>query len=664
MITELHSRHLILLLASVGLAALPHFTQLPLALTLWFLWLFGWRLFSVWRPDLLPKGAMHLVLIATGIALLYAQFDGHWGAAKGAAVFVVAVSIKLLELNKKRDAYLVCYLTWILVGSEFLFSQNLLTAIYALAVCWVALAALVAINSGNADNAMALRVAGRLLAQALPVTVLLFVLFPRIEAPTWQWLDQQKQAHTGLGDRLEPGAISDLALSPELAFRVKFNGEIPPQNQLYWRGPVFSFTDGSAWTMSKSDYVLRYQDRMRFRGKPYCYTILLEPQDRDWVYALDMPADYAASLRRNANYQLISRAKTGKAAELEIVSYPEYNTGYLTKTEYRENLQFPDSPSVRVIDLVRQLQGFDGKPEAYIDRVLDYFRRQHFNYSLHPPLMRDHFIETFLFDARTGFCNHYAAAFVYLMRTAGIPSRIVTGYQGGTYNPVGKFLEVRQANAHAWAEVWLEGRGWTRIDPTTAIVPDRIEREVNVARQVETGAVSLTRPETAQSEAGLFVFKQVLNSVDYHWQHWIVSYDTENQSLLWSRLGVDSLFKSLLWLVAAIGLIMLIFGIGMLMSRQPAEDPEVRLYRQFCRRMAKEGIQIHLGEGPHDFALRAKAQKPEMARLVDEVTRLFVQLRYGRSSSEADIRQLKKRIKAISRSMPFQFPQGKARYRK
>ncbi|MDD1612430.1 MAG: DUF3488 domain-containing protein, partial [Methylococcaceae bacterium] len=371
MVTELRSRSLILLLAAVGLAALPHLSHLPFALSTGFLCLFGWRLLSVWRPGLLPKGTAHLALAATCLALVFAQFDGHWGAAKGVTLFMAALSLKLLELNKKRDAYLVCYLVLILAGSQFLFSQNLFTAIYVSAVCLVALAALIAINSG-AGNVTALRGAGRLLTQSLPITLILFVLFPRVEAPSWHWLDRQNKAKTGLSDRLEPGTISDLALSPELAFRVKFDGEIPPTHQLYWRGPVFSFTDGSRWTMSQSEYALHYQDQMQFSGKPYRYTILMEPQSRNWVYALDMPAGYDYPLRRNANYQLLSLHGKGEAAEYAIVSYPEYNTGYLTKTEYRENRQLPESPSPRISDLVTRLQGFEGKPEVYIGRVLDY----------------------------------------------------------------------------------------------------------------------------------------------------------------------------------------------------------------------------------------------------------------------------------------------------
>jgi transglutaminase-like putative cysteine protease len=224
--------------------------------------------------------------------------------------------------------------------------------------------------------------------------------------------------------------------------------------------------------------------------------------------------------------------KTGEAAEYSIVSHSEYNTGYLTKTEYRENRQLPDSPSARVMELVKSLQGFDGKPEAYIERVLDYFRIHHFSYCLHPPLMERRFIETFLFEARSGFCNHFAAAFVYLMRAAGIPARIVTGYQGGEYNPVGKFLEVRQANAHAWTEVWLDGRGWVRVDPTTAILPERIERDVNVATQIETDTVSLSASHGRESGSHRLRLRQIMYSLDYHWQSRIVRFNAANQSML------------------------------------------------------------------------------------------------------------------------------------
>ncbi len=577
-------------------------------------------------PRFQPNGMVISLLTLFAIALLYAQHQGIWGRDAGTSVFVVASGLKLMELHRQRDVYLVCYLAFILAASQFLYQQSIVIAAYSLLVCCILLAALVTVSNAQVKNTTALRTAATIIMQALPLAAILFVLFPRVQAPAWMVMTNKNQAQSGLGDTLEPGSINELALSPQLAFRVKFNGQLPPRNQRYWRGPVFSYTDGKVWRLSRNDYVVDYQDTVKFSGKAYHYTLLQEPQSRNWVYALDMPARFDASLQRNGNYQLISHTKPGEAAEYALTSYLQYNTGYLTKTEYRDNRQLPGQPSARIVDLVKQLQGFEGKPERYIEQLLAYFRQQQFTYTLQPPLMEQNPIETFLFEARSGFCNHYATAFVYLMRVADIPARVVTGYQGGEFNTVGRFLEIRQANAHAWAEVWLEGRGWVRVDPTTAIMPERIELDINVQRQIETGALSFT-PGDIDQQDNFFGFKQAVqlwNSLDYQWQRWIVSYGGENQLSLLSALGIDSLIESMFWLPASIGLALIILSMYLFRYRHQPEDPAVLLYRQFCKKMAKAGVAIRLGEGANDFAVRAKTQKPEIAGDIDEITRIFV----------------------------------------
>lgn len=650
MVNELNPRVQLLLLAAIGLITLPHIGHIPIPLSVIFFALLFWRLLGVWRPRYLPNDKVIFLLTLSGIGLLYSQHSGVWGRDAGTAVFVTALGLKLLELNKKRDVYLLSYLAFIVAASQFLYQQNIVLAAYSFLVCCILLAALVAINSTQQYNKVALRTATTIALQALPLTLIIFALFPRIQAPAWGPIHHDNnQAQSGLSETLESGSINRLALSPQLAFRVKFDGELPPQNQLYWRGPVFSYTDGKVWRVKQYDYVVFYQDKLKFSGKAYRYTLLLEPQDHNWIYALDMPVRFDASVHRNSNYQLTSRAGLGKAAEFSLVSYPQYNTGYITKTEFHENLQLPGSPSRRIDALVKHLHGFEDKPELFIQQLLDYFRQQHFSYSLQPPLMENNPIESFLFEARRGFCNHYATAFVYLMRVAGIPARVVSGYQGGEFNAVGQFLEIRQANAHAWAEVWLQGKGWIRVDPTTAIAPERVEQEVNIKRQIETGMVSSTPTGIDQWDNlfGLKQAEQLWNSVDYHWQRWIVSYGNDNQSLLFSTIGIGSLVEVVFWIVATIALALLLLAAGLLRVQRKPEDPAVILYRQFCRKMAKAGVVIRLGEGANDFAIRAKTQKPETGDFVDEITRIFVRLRYQRCPSERDVKLLKQCIKNL-----------------
>ena len=652
---SLNQRQLLWVMTVSAFAVLPHVSHLSLSVSIWFCAVFAWRLFGVWRPDRLPAALARVVLVVVGIGLLVAFHPDHWGANAGTAVFVVALAIKLLELIQQRDAYLLSYVCLLLLGALFLFRQDVLASAYALTGFWLWLSALWALNGKTAQPKIVLRHTGGMLLQALPITLLLFVLFPRIQPPTLNWLDAEHQAKSGLSDTLEPGSISQLALSPELAFRVKFDGEVPPRDQLYWRGPVFSFTDGKVWSVVDNDYALNFQDPLAFSGKPIRYTLLLEPQKRNWVYALDMPTAYDVSVHRNANYQLISQRKVGEAAEFALVSHPSYNTGYITKIEYRQNRQLPDEPSARIIELVKQLRGFDDDVEGYMQNILDYFRQQHFSYTLQPPLMEEQPIDRFLFEAKKGFCNHFATAFVYLMRVADIPARVVGGYQGGEFNQVGQFLEVRQANAHAWAEVWLDGKGWVRIDPTATILPARIEQEVNVSGQVTTGNVSLVSNqldpeanETASRQIGL-----IWDSLDYQWQHWIVHYGSGQQLSLLSLAGLNKIEAVLFWVTYALAVVMALLALWILQKRRKTDEPAVALYRCFCEKMAKAGVTIQIGEGAHSFAERAKQHLPEQADVIDAVTFTFSKLHYQRVFSHQDLQILRSNIKKITCLSPI-----------
>ncbi len=648
-INELNPKVLLLLLGAIGLITLPHFGHIPLPLPVLFFALLLWRFSAIWQPRLLPGGLPVLLVTVIAVGLLISTHKGAWGREAGSAVFVVALGVKLLELNKKRDVYLVCFLALIIAGTQFLFQQSIGMLVYCLLISAGILGVLVALNSFKPQTRQAVRTAAKIMLQALPLAAVIFVLFPRFQPPKWALINHNNQAKSGLSETLDPGSISELLVSPKLVFRVKFNGDIPPKEQLYWRGPVFSFTDGQAWRMLHHEFVLDYQDKLKFFGKAFQYTELLEPQSQDWVYALDMPAQYDGGLQRDANYQLLSRDKQGEAAEYALLSYPQYNTGYITKTEYRDNLQIPDAPAPRIVDLVTQLHGFDEKPVVFIDRLFTHLRQQHFRYTLSPPLMENNFVERFLFDVRSGFCNHYATAFVYLMRVAGIPARVVSGYRGGELNPVGRFLEIRQANAHIWTEVWLRGQGWVRIDPTAAILSEGVRQNADVQKQIEPGAI-IPQSSAAQEEpdqSKLKLAEQIWDDLDYHWQSWIVGYGGKSQEQSLSMMGIDNLLETLFWVLAAIGLAMLILAAYLLRTGQKPEDEAVLQYRQFCGKMAEAGVCIRLGEGANDFAVRAKAHRPEIGDAINEITGIFMRLRYQRVFSSQDLKLLKNRIKSL-----------------
>jgi len=628
---------LIFLLTSVGLIVLPHVANIPPAMFGFFCLMLGWRFAGIWQPQYLPTTRLLYFLMLFALILLVShQHRGLLGRDAGTNLFILALGLKLLEIKTERDIYLVVFLAFIVAASLFLYQQSLFMAAYILAVCCVLFATLVAINSIQIHTRAALKTAAVILLQAMPMTTVVFVLFPRVEAPRWMLFEEKNKAKIGLSDSMEPGSISDLGTSEELVFRVKFTGAMPPPKYRYWRGPVLSYTDGKRWTQTNSQRFKAQLAKPSYAGTAYSYTLLMEAQEKNWVFALDIPAQYASPLEQNGHYQLINPENPHKRTEYQITSYTQYNTGTLTQLEYQDSTQLPSEPSDKIKQLVSQLHGFDDKPEKFISQTLNHFKTEDFHYTLTPPLMEENPIESFLFNTKRGFCSHYASAFVYLMRTAHIPARVVTGYQGGKFNNVGNFLEIQQAHAHAWAEVWIENQGWARVDPTAAVAPERIEQQLDI-NLLELGSdIRFETSNSQQQENWLKQMSQLWNNADYQWQRWVVNYDSSNQSDFLSTFGIHDFKAMMKWLMALVGLITVLLALLLLYQKKKAIDPVLRLYQQFCQKLQPAGLIRTDREGAMDFAQRAKLALPEQTEAIDYITNAFIQLHYGRVSTRED----------------------------
>lgn len=646
MALAVNQRILIFLLLSIGLIALPHINHIPLPVFIVFYLLLSWRFICIWQKNYLPNNALLFIVTTAAIFLLYQQHHSFLGRDAGTSLFILALALKLLEIKKERDLYLVNYLTFIVATSQFLFQQSILMAMYILLVTCVLLATLVSINSQKPETIPALKTAAIIIFQALPISIVLFVLFPRVEAPRWMMFGQQNSARTGLSDSLEPGSISQLGLSDELVFRVKFKESLPPRNMRYWRGPVYSKTDGKKWTEFKTSTKNDTVNKVVYTGKKYQYTLMMEPQDKDWVFALDMPSTFPKGLEKNPQYQLINSNNNNQRAEYKISSYTQYNTGSISKKAYKENIQLPDTPSKKLTQLVTQLHGFDKPAEDYIQSVLRHFKIEEFHYTLRPPLMGNKPIETFLFDKRYGFCSHYATAFVYLMRIAGIPARVVGGYQGGEFNQVGGFLEIKQANAHAWTEVWLKGKGWTRYDPTAAIAPERIEQDVNIDLQIATGLINFA-PNLNNALPWMKQARQMWSNIDYSWQRWVINYSTENQTEFFSSLGLHDIKSIFYWLIGSIGFLTIIIAWVILRHKKTDLAEEVKLYQLFCKKMSKIGLDKHSSETVQYFCKRIQKQRPDLASQAIKITMIFTRLHYEKKPTDKDMQLLKREIKTL-----------------
>jgi transglutaminase-like putative cysteine protease len=439
---------------------------------------------------------------------------------------------------------------------------------------------------------------------------------------------------------MAPGEISELRLSDEVAFRVSFDGDVPPPWQRYWRGPVLWDTDGARWRGEDrgGPYHPATLDR---RGPPLRYTVTLEPHNRHWLFALDLADDAPPGAIITPDRVLVSERPLRERLRYTVISYPDAAITGLSETQHRRALRLPVDAGPRARALARQWRARHPDPAAVVQQALAFFHDAPFVYTLRPPPIDGDFIDGFLFDTRRGFCEHYAAGFVFLMRAAGIPARVVTGYQGGELNPVGRYLIVRQRDAHAWAEVWMEGR-WTRVDPTAAVAPERIERGIDTEAAAD-GAVRFRLADDGWLSALWREAGYGLDTLNNKWNQWVLRYDAERQAQLLQGLRFGPLHWQTGAILLAVVAAAMLLGLSLygLRRTRRADDPVQRVYGRFCAKLARRGLARLAHEGPQHFARRAAARRPDLAPAIEAITGLYVGLRYGGHRSEPMLRRLR-----------------------
>jgi len=624
------------LMATLALVILPHLFRLswwipPVFFAqLWVRYLmtrFGWRL---------PSTGLQLILALFMSLSVYLSYGTLFGRDAGIALIVVMCGLKLLEMNSLRDALLLCFLSYFLIITNFLYSQSIPTALYMGIVMLVATATLISLSDLNHRLSVPhrLRLSGTLLLQALPVMLVLFVLFPRVAGPFWSLPRDAHSSVTGLSDSMSLGDVSQLSLSDEVAFRVKFDGKIPPPGQRYWRGPVLWWTNGRDWKHGFQQYKVVKRVNLHPTGEPFDYTVTLEPHNQRWLLALELPAFAPPQSYLTASYQLLATSPIHQRKRYQLRSYTHYRADILTRFQRRLALQLPFEKHPRARALAAQWQQeYPQQPEAIVQRALRHFNREPFIYTYTPPLLRHDPIDEFLFETRQGFCEHYAAAFTILMRAAGIPARIVTGYLGGNVNPLGDYLIVRQRDAHAWSEVWLADQGWVRIDPTAAIAPERVEQGIETALPTEFNPLGLDINWNRDSLPAK-MWQQVSNAwdaVNNSWNQWVLGYGPKRQKQLLSRLGLEGIewhSMAMLMMIIIAGFL-LIYAVWMLLRPQLVmRDPVQKSYLRFCQKLARRGLARQPFEGPLTFASRASADRPDLAATIQKIVELYVQTRY------------------------------------
>jgi len=611
----------------------PHITHLPtwaFGLSLGLMSLAGWLTWHN-KPQL-PKSLLGIAAITGGVGC-FVYFGTLNGRDPGVTLLSLMLALKLLEMRSLRDAMLVVFLGYFLIITQFLYSQHILLILYLILAALAVTAGLISLNDvrENLGLRRKLKLAASLLLQSLPFMLLLFILFPRIHGPLWGIPTQEGQARTGLSDSMEPGQFSNLIRSDEPAFRAVFENRPPAENLRYWRGPVLWQFDGRRWTGRDPLPSSEALTRIEGQGAIEAYRLILEPSDKPWILALDITARSPAGLSMTADYQLIAAQPIKEVSEFELSAYTQYRIGsQLGQGERRLGLQLPPSIAPRARELASAWRAQSSNNADIVNKALRYFRQQPFVYTLSPPLMREDPVDQFLFDSRRGFCEHYASSFVFLMRAAGIPARVVTGYLGGEYNPLGRYLLIRQSDAHAWAEVWLKGSGWVRIDPTAAVAPERVELGVGSALSASDQLPLLLRGRYGNSLINRA--RMMWDSVDYYWNYWVLAFGPERQRELMRQLGLGSLDWQglIITLLISSALIIIVYAlVFVLRAQRRVKDPVKRVYHIFLNKLARAGVQIKHSEGPNDLLKRLESERPDLAPRARIIINQYIQLHYA-----------------------------------
>lgn len=649
------------LLVAQLLVILPHLGHLPV-------WIIGlWLACAGWRVQIFrmragyPPGWVKALLMVGAGAGVYLSRGGLIGLDAGVVLLIAAFILKLLEMRSRRDAWVLIVLGFFAVTTSYLFNDSLLAGIYSLLPVTALLAAMIGLQQSATDTHPwpTLRLAGSLLLQAVPLMLVLFVLFPRL-GPLWSLPQPKDRGVTGLADSMSPGDIAQLSRSAALAFRASFEGPIPERDRLYWRAVTFERFDGRRWSQSPASQV-EQAPGWEPRGEPLRYSVVMQPSGRPWLYALDVAQVQAGDVQLMADFHLQRQRPVNEALLYQATSWPEsLREPVATAGSLQRGLQLPAQGNPRSREWAAALRLEYPAPEELVQALLQHFNQQPYRYTLTPSAVGNDIVDSFLFDTLDGFCIHYAGAMTFVLRAAGIPARVVAGYQGGEINPSGNYLSVRQLDAHAWVEYWDAGRGWIAIDPTFQVAPERIELGLEQALSDEFADDAGLTLRRYRDIGWLNHLRFGWDNLNYGWQRWVLGYQGERQLDLLKELFGRLDARKLGLLTVLVGALLLgVLALLLLKPWRQERDPQLRLFRRFERLLARQGIERQADEGARAFAERAATQSPDGADAIREFAHLYELARYaGRTTEPGELRASLARLR---RQLPWRSGIGRAR---
>jgi len=610
-------------------------------------WVFFFCVLCVlWRTQIFrgawntPTKLIKVFLVVASLGGLLLQYRSLASLEALSAMLICGFVLKLLEINRRRDAILFSFVSFFCSALLVIFEQNIVTGLYSLLCVLFATAALIGLNQSDRVSLWVPLGKGSLvLIQSIPLMLVLFLVMPRLGA-FWSIPTQKHQGTTGVSGEMAPGDLVQLGKNGALAFRATFKGGIPTAQELYWRGPVLSTFDGRTWRQADPQFYedgshliygktkTRWLDQVKRGGKRYEYNIILEPTYQPWLFSLTVPNSQSPSVGLTRELRLVNNRPVNSKISYDVISWTNYRyfQDSLTALDKNRNLQLPSGFNPKGKQLALDWRHQSASDSEYIDRVLQWFN-QEFIYTLKPPKLGKHSIDDFLFKTKKGFCSYYASSFTFLMRAAGIPSRVVTGYQGAEQHSSGNYLLVHQYNAHGWSEVWLQGRGWVRIDPTVSVAPERIEMGFEALfgddeEFLRESPLSLTR---FRNVAWLNSLRMNLDMLNYYWGRWVLNYDDRQQAFLNNLLGAVTGLRIALLLFATAIVVLGLIAIFLLRGNKEGSkltDAE-KQFALYCDKLSSVGMTRQNGEGSADFALRTSEKFPEHAPQIQQISRQF-----------------------------------------
>lgn len=608
-----------------------------------------WRIYrGDWHfPPRTVTWGLSLVAIV-GIAL---EYRTALALEAQVALLIAAFILKLLELKSVRDHWLLLMLSYFIIACGFIFSTSMSTVAIALLQLVVVLLAQQSLFRPRMAARPMLWSTAKLFAQSIPLMLVIFVVFPRF-GPLWSVPLPGEGARTGVSDSMSPGDISKLSRSTALAFRASFEGDIPRQSSLYWRGLVLENYDGREWSRDK--FARQPWSQPEPLGQAVRYEVILEHDVHEWLVTIPLAEVERENVSQDSRFQWLPKTPLVGRVRYSVTSYPEtlLNAPLDRYTRFR-NLQLPGgyNPGTRAVaERWREL--------AVADRIAAaerFFKESPFVYTLEPPKLGRDSVDEFLFGTQRGYCEHYASSFVFMMRAAGVPARVVLGYQGGERSEAGNYLLVHQSDAHAWTEVWLDEAGWVRIDPTAWVAPDRIELGADAAFAGQAGYladdfISLRKMQGFQLVARL---RLLIDRAEYQWVKWIVNYDSDLQWDMLSKL-FGNIDNQRLALIILLALAVPMVAAGLMTVGWPRRrfvPAAVQAYTRCTAPLAARGYSRRPGEAPRDFAARVAVDFPEYRDWLNEVTDAFYRA-YYQPVEEPEYRQALAQLRALRRSSP------------